>query len=164
MQAFVHVGYSRADCSDAIPWLSSASLSFKKSHPVYRMQTAIVRSSSTCTALCSFFISCLSWKSCQTPVSSSDLCCKRVFEKLLAVLVSRGLLFVICFLMMDSSCSYLKKKTKNEWHQHHTHVTRGWVELTEESCLRPPLCFTFLWLHQLYSPFLSLYVSMFYCF
>lgn len=82
MQAFVHVGCSRADRGDAIPWHSSASLSSKKSHPVYLMQTTIVHSSSTCTGLCSFFISCLSWKSWQTPVSSSDLCCKQVFEKL----------------------------------------------------------------------------------
>ena len=29
MQAFVHVGYSSADRSDAIPWHSSASLSSK---------------------------------------------------------------------------------------------------------------------------------------
>lgn len=82
MQTFVHVCYSRADRSDAITWHGPASLPSKKSHPVYLMQTATVHSSSTCTVLPSFFIWCLSWKSCQAPVSSLDLYCKQDFEQL----------------------------------------------------------------------------------
>lgn len=106
MWVFVRVCYSRADHTDAITWHSSASLPSKKSRPVYLMQTATVHSSSTCIGPCSFFISWLSWKSCQRPVSSSDLCCNQVFEKLRG---SLGVSWtVVCFLMMNSSYYWLK--------------------------------------------------------
>lgn len=144
MQVFVHVCYSRADCSDAITWHSSAPLPSKKSHPVYLMQTATVHSSSTCTGLCSFFISCLSWKNCQTPISFLDLYCKQVLEKL------RGSFSLIdsflCHLFSHDEWFLLLKITSVPVSDNCiTHLMRERVELMEEGCLHLP--------HYFYFPF-----------